>query len=177
MAKDELESINNEKIEKSNNEVVTSGSIIKSMPAWLWALVVGGSFFALLGLFVVLSSLVRGFFGDGVYSNQRFGERGYMRNEYASNRFGSYNDGRSGGMYRMDKYDTSSSSRVSGVVTAVDNETITVAGNGLTKKIKITSSTQFNGDTKPAKINDSIVAFGALDNDTLTATSVILSRQ
>ncbi|MCA9327046.1 hypothetical protein KDA14_00795 [Candidatus Saccharibacteria bacterium] len=74
--------------------------------------------------------------------------------------------------------DSSSNTGVQGVVTAVDGDTITVAGNGTTTKVSVSSNTNYVGDDKPAKINDSIVAFGAKNSDdVLVASSVRLSRQ
>lgn len=73
---------------------------------------------------------------------------------------------------------TTSNTRVSGVVTAVDGSTLTVAGNGTTSKVSVSSNTTYVGSSEPAKVNDSIVAFGAKDGSgTLVASTVRLSRQ
>lgn len=87
-----------------------------------------------------------------------------------------------GGMMRggWDSDDTStstSSTRLSGVVTAVSGDTITVAGGGTTTKVTATSSTNYTGSSEPAKVNDSIVVFGTQNSDgSLTATSIRLVR-
>lgn len=84
------------------------------------------------------------------------------------------------GMMRWGGYgsDTSTnSSRVFGVVTAVNDTTLTVAGNGTTTKIIVTDDTTYMGDDKPAKVNDTIMAVGTKDGDTITATRVMLQRQ
>lgn len=74
--------------------------------------------------------------------------------------------------------DDASNTRVVGVVTAVDGDTITVAGNGTTTKVNVSSNTTYIGDDKPAKVNDSIVAHGAKDAaGVLVASNVRLSRQ
>ena len=73
---------------------------------------------------------------------------------------------------------TTTSTRVMGVVTAVDGDTITVAGNGATTKVTVNDNTTYSGDDKPAKVNDTIMAFGARDSsDNLVASTVRLTRQ
>lgn len=87
-----------------------------------------------------------------------------------------------GGMMRggWDSDDTStstSSTRLSGVVTAVSGDTITVAGGGTTTKVTATGSTNYTGSSEPAKVNDSIVVVGTQNSDgSLTATSIRLVR-
>ena len=71
-----------------------------------------------------------------------------------------------------------SSTRVAGVITAVDGTTLTVAGDGTTTKVVVNDSTTYAGSSKPAAVNDTIVALGTKASDgTFTATSVRLSRQ
>lgn len=82
-----------------------------------------------------------------------------------------------GGGFGADGEQTSTT-RVSGVVTAVDGDTLTVSGNGTTTKVTVSSNTSYTGSNEPAKVNDSIVAFGAKDSSgTLVASQVRLSRQ
>ncbi len=84
--------------------------------------------------------------------------------------------GMMGGRYDSDA--DASDTRVAGVVTAVSGNTITVAGNGTTTKVEVSDNTTYYGDSEPAKVNDSIVAFGAKNSsDVLIASSVRLSRQ
>ncbi len=83
--------------------------------------------------------------------------------------------GARGGM--QDETGMDSTDRIAGVVTAVNGDTITVAGNGKTSKVTVTSTTTYGGAAKPAVVNDSILAFGTTSGDTFTATSVRLSRQ
>jgi endonuclease YncB( thermonuclease family) len=65
-----------------------------------------------------------------------------------------------------------------GVVTAVDGDTITVAGNGVTTKVLVSTNTTYTGSDKPAQVNDTIMAFGARDgSNNLVASTVRLSRQ
>lgn len=89
-------------------------------------------------------------------------------------------DGFRGGMMRgsLDENSTTSNTRFSGVVTAVSGDTITVAGNGATTKVLVSSNTTYTGGTEPAKVNDTITALGAKDsNDSLVASAVYLARQ
>lgn len=82
--------------------------------------------------------------------------------------------GMRGGM--MDD-DTLNTTRVSGVVTAIDNGTLTVAGNGTTKQIKTTDTTEYYGAAQPVKVNDSVHVMGTTEGDVFTATRVMISRQ
>lgn len=94
--------------------------------------------------------------------------RGSMRDE-------GFSVPRGGMMYRDNE---SSNTRVSGVVTAVDGNTITVAGNGTTTKVTTSDNTTYSGSSQPAQVNDSIVAYGAKDaGGELVASSIRLVRQ
>lgn len=87
-----------------------------------------------------------------------------------------------GGMMRggWESDDTSTSSsitRLSGVVTAVSGDIITVAGGGTTTRVTVTGTTSFTGSSEPAKVNDTIVVFGTQNSDgSLAATSIRLAR-
>lgn len=71
-----------------------------------------------------------------------------------------------------------STTRVAGVATAVNGNTITVAGDGTTTKVTVSSNTMYTGSSEPAKVNDTIIAFGAKDSsDTLIASNVRLTRE
>jgi len=58
-----------------------------------------------------------------------------------------------------------------GVVTAVNGDSIVVAGGGKTQTIKTNSSTTYVDDTKAA-VNDTVVVVGTKDGDTITATQI-----
>lgn len=58
-----------------------------------------------------------------------------------------------------------------GVVTAVNGDSITVAGGGKTQVIKTNGDTTYMDDTKPA-VNDTVVIVGTKDGDTITATEI-----
>lgn len=58
-----------------------------------------------------------------------------------------------------------------GVVTAVNSDSIVVAGGGKTQTIKTNSSTTYVDDTKAA-VNDTVVIVGTKDGDTITATQI-----
>ena len=75
---------------------------------------------------------------------------------------------RSGGMMRGGSYD--SNTMVHGVVSAVSDSEMTIVGNGVSKKVTLTSSTTY-GNNKP-KVNDSVMARGTTSGETFTATSV-----
>ncbi len=63
-----------------------------------------------------------------------------------------------------------SNTMVHGVVSAVSDSEMTIVGNGVSKKVTLTSSTTY-GDSKP-KLNDSVMARGTTSGETFTATSV-----
>ncbi|RWZ78605.1 MAG: hypothetical protein EOT05_02540 [Candidatus Microsaccharimonas sossegonensis] len=58
-----------------------------------------------------------------------------------------------------------------GVVTAVNSDSIVVAGGGKTQTIKTNSSTTYVNSTKPA-VNDTVVVVGTKNGTTITATQV-----
>lgn len=137
----------------------------------------------LVPLIVIAAILVVGWtaFAVGRHADDRFGtERGFraggMMRAGDEDDMGMRGDAGMGrGMYSTN---FTSSTRVSGVVTAVEGDTITVSGNGITTKVMVNNNTNYVGDDKPAKVNDTIMAFGARDSDnTLVASAVRLSRQ
>lgn len=113
--------------------------------------------------------LGKGTMMQGGFSTQSGGPRGGMMDDGYGPR---------GGMMDGTSPNTATSTRVMGVVTAVDGDTITVAGNGATTKVTVNDNTTYTGDDKPAKVNDTIMAFGARDaSNNLVASTVRLSRQ
>jgi hypothetical protein len=58
-----------------------------------------------------------------------------------------------------------------GVVTAVNGDSIVVAGGGKTQTIKTNTATTYANDVK-AVVNDTVVVVGTKDGDTITATQV-----
>ncbi|MFZ1249479.1 MAG: hypothetical protein WAQ24_04100 [Candidatus Saccharimonadales bacterium] len=108
----------------------------------------------------------KGRFGD----NDRFGSRMNMpRDDFG---------GRAGGMRGGMMGANDSATRVTGVVTAIHGDTLTVAGNGTTKAVKVTTNTIYVGAAKPAAVNDTIVAIGTASADTadFNADRVMLTR-
>lgn len=82
------------------------------------------------------------------------------------------------GQRMHDRDDSESTTRVSGVVTNVSGNTITVAGNGTTAKVEVSDNTTYGGSDEPVAVNDSIVAIGATNSDgVLIASSVQLHRE
>ena len=65
----------------------------------------------------------------------------------------------------------STTNHISGVVTAVNGDSLTVAGNGATNTVTTNSSTQYQGGGS-VKINDTVIAFGSTSSNTFTATEV-----
>lgn len=70
---------------------------------------------------------------------------------------------------------TTNQIEVGGVVTAVNGQSFTLAGNGTTNTVQTNSSTQFVGASK-VSVNDSVVAVGTTNNDTFMATQVVVGN-
>lgn len=64
--------------------------------------------------------------------------------------------------------------RVTGVVTAVDGSSFTLAGFGSTTNVTTNSSTQYQGGNT-VKVNDTVAAIGTTSNGILTATQVSIN--
>lgn len=138
-----------------------------------WVVLAVVAFFALLGAFAIGNAVMH----MAVNRTTRVvtdvsGSRGMMFQDERGLRTG----GMMGVRSDFDE-NTVSTTRVSGVVTAVDGSTITVAGNGTTRKVIVNDSTVYVGDDKPAAVNDTIMVVGTTSGDTLTANRVMLQRQ
>lgn len=66
--------------------------------------------------------------------------------------------------------------QISGVVTAVNGSTFTVAGNGTNNTVQTNSNTQYYNATK-VSLNDSVAVVGTTNNGTFTASQVIINNQ
>jgi len=65
-----------------------------------------------------------------------------------------------------------------GVITAIDNDTIMVSGQGKQVTVKRTDSTTISGDKTDVAVNDTVVVVGDTGNDgTVTATRIIVRNQ
>lgn len=69
---------------------------------------------------------------------------------------------------------SSNQARLSGVVTAVNGSSFTLAGGGVTNSVTTNSSTQWDG-ADSVKVNDSALVFGTTSNGTFTATQVVVN--
>jgi hypothetical protein len=63
---------------------------------------------------------------------------------------------------------------VTGVVTAVNGNIFTLAGDGTTTQVTLSSSTQYNGASS-VKINDTVVAVGTKNGDTFQANRIAVN--
>lgn len=136
-------------------------------------------FFSLLCAAFMLGKNV----GDDRGQFDRMGDRIMTRGGYGDDMRGGMQGGaRAGGAgprggMRGD-VNSATSTRVMGVVTAVDGNTATVSGNGTSTKVIMNDNTVYKGDDKPAVVNDTIMAVGARDSsNNLIASSVFLTRQ
>lgn len=66
--------------------------------------------------------------------------------------------------------------QVDGVVTTVNGNTLTVAGNGTTTSVDVGGSTTYSGATS-ALVNDTVVATGTFSGNVLDATAISVNPQ
>lgn len=155
-------------------EAEAKRTLPKLSTGW-WAVIAALTFFAVLGLCAAGSAAVHMATDRSTRIMVRTDEgRGFMTQGNGS---GLRTGGMMGGRGDFEDSTTASTTRVNGVVTAVDGSTITVAGNGTTTKVVVDGSTTYIGDDKPAAVNDTIMAMGTKSGDTFTATRVVLQRQ
>ena len=162
---------------KNDSVTKTKRSIFTQVPVWGWVVMSAAAFFALLGFVAVGYAAIHNIFNkDDIVRTRGTGDYA-LRDDQVGSGSGTrgLGNGMMGGFGMRD--DTNTTSRVSGVVTAVDGDTITVAGYGTTTKVKVTSSTTYSGSSEPAAVNDTITAFGSTSDDVLTARPIRLSRQ
>jgi hypothetical protein len=161
---------------ESNNEVKVT-EVKKPQPIVREWVSGRRSWVSMIVLAAVFLGLLCGAYALGKNSDDRAGR---------SDRFGAptmmqdrrdYRSGPRGGMMGG-ATNAADSTRVMGVVTAVDGDTVTVSGGGTTTKVVVNDSTTYTGSDKPAKVNDTIMAAGARQSDgSLLASTVRLSRQ
>ncbi len=65
-------------------------------------------------------------------------------------------------------------SQLQGVVTVVNGDKLTIAGNGTTSTVTTTSSTQYVGASSAA-VDDTVDVMGTSSNGTLTATQIVVN--
>lgn len=161
--------IKEEKVEKREIEVIEEP---KNKQLWIiWAVI--GGMLLLLGMVALAAYIVRNYFPDHKSQPEitklqidRDGWGGF-RGGYRSVEFTS-STSQSDGLNTT----TTTTTYVStmGVVTAVDNSSVTIAGAGKSQKISFNKDTNFVGE-KPA-VNDTVVVTSTKDGDKLTATNV-----
>ena len=147
-------------VDKSNAAPVAQSGM--QNPLW-WVL---GTLLA-----VVFIILLAGAFRQAFYF-------GGMDGRYDNNHMG-FNTVRSdrGGMRGGMMHDDNDNSRITGVITAIDGSTLTVAGEGTTKKVTTNDSTEYYGAAQPVKVNDTVRIMGSTTGDSFSASKVMISRQ
>ncbi len=162
---------------KTENAGATPKPITPKMSAGKWVLVAVAAFFAVLGLCASTMAAVR-------LASHQLDRDGMTVTRFSTSgpRLSGDQDFEAGGMTggRMRNFGgnyANSTSRVTGVVTAVSGDSITVAGDGTTTKVVVSADTTYTGSTKPAAVNDTIVVTGTKSGDTFTAATVRLIRQ
>ena len=161
-----------EKLTKETNVIDKSVPTVQSPRTW-W--IIGGTLAGLAGIALIVG-VVWGVTHRGAMMNARFDDDQYGPRITDNRGFDRGGMGREG-MMMGGQGSTDSSTRVFGVVTAVDGSTLTVAGNGTTKKVVINDSTQYYGAAQPVKVNDSVTITGATSGDTFTAGRIVIQRQ
>ncbi len=69
---------------------------------------------------------------------------------------------------------TANTNRITGVVTAVNGQSFSLAGGGATATIQTNGSTQYSGGSSVA-VNDTVVVTGTNNNGTWSATRVVIN--
>lgn len=137
--------------------------------------IIGGTL-AGLAVIAMICGMVWGMTHRTAFVDGRF-DGPMMQSNFEDSRSG--RGGMRGGGGMMGDRDTisSDSTRVSGVVTAINGSTLTVAGNGTTKQVTTNDSTTYYGAAQPVKVNDSIMITGTTSGDTFTAGRIVIQRQ
>ena len=128
-----------------------------------WAYGLGGAFIILIALMVVVGVAGR---HERVMQGMRPG--GFHRGLSTGTRPRRFMMGGNG------QGTVNSANQVSGVVTAVNGSSFTLAGFGSTTNVTTDSSTQYQGGNT-VKVNDTVVALGTTTGGTLTATEVSIN--
>jgi hypothetical protein len=121
------------------------------------------------GLGAVLLLLVVFMAGVGVANHHRMRNNIGLAGGYAARFAGPGHRKMMAGDFR-----TNSGDRTSGVVTAVNGSSFTLAGHGATTNVVTNSSTQYRGGNT-VKQNDSVLVFGTTSGGTLTATQIVIN--
>ena len=154
--------------EKSTTvETKTTKHHLHHSPLW-WVL---GTLVTVCVLMMIAGAM-RHFWQQRALTNSNFGPgMGRMIDRFdRDGRGGAFGGGMMGGT-------TNNSTMVSGVVTAIDGATLTVAGNGTTKAVTTNDTTEYFGAAQPVKVNDSVRITGTTSGDAFTATRVMIQRQ
>jgi hypothetical protein len=145
--------------EAENNTKPSRVSTVNVNHSWLYGVA------GLLVLLVVFMA------GAGIANHHRMMERGIV----TSGGFGKELGGRRHGLMAIGGNNLADGqNRTTGVVTAVNGSSFTLAGHGSTTNVTTNSSTQYQGGNT-VKQNDTVAVFGTTSNNTLTATQVIIN--
>lgn len=95
-----------------------------------------------------------------------------QRGELLGQRFGTGIMHRGGRMGRQGV--KNNENRLRGVVTGVNGDSFTLAGNGATNTVTTNSSTQYTNGSKVA-VNDTVLVVGTTNNGTFTASRIVIN--
>ena len=121
-------------------------------------------------IFVVVMSLAGLFGGMVAYHHER--QTTVLSPRFERMRSGIIQRNRTSDGFGM--MNSNSQNAVSGVVTNVNGSSFTVASNGSTQQVPTNSLTQYQGGNQ-VKVNDTVVVYGAITNNTFTATQIIIN--
>ena len=91
-------------------------------------------------------------------------------------RFNDRHHMRGGRMNDNQEY-SDNSTRISGVVTAIDGTKLTIAGYCTSKIAETNDKTQYYGAAQPVKVNDTVMITGTTSGDSFTASRITIRRQ
>ena len=169
MAKDVERSPASEPVVTTREKKVERVNSHRMHKPWILAIVASSVLLILL--------LVGGAIGMFMHGAGRYDER-YERGMHMNGGYG-YTSVRFGGMgYNAGNTATTNVTRLNGVVTAIDGNTLTVAGSGKTTKVEVGSATIYNGDATSAAVNDTVGVLGNKNSDgSIAASQITISRQ
>lgn len=138
---------------------------------WVLALIIASVLLVLIVLGGAVGMMLRGASRYDDYARRD----GYMNDRFDH---GGMNRGGIDMGVGMDGAIDSNVTRLTGVVTIVDGNTLTVAGNGKTTKVTVSDATIYRGASKPVAVNDTVGVLGNKTSDgSVAASQIAISRQ
>lgn len=146
-------------------EPVAARAVKKQTP-WLWIVIAAGGTVLIVAVMAIGWMRIESLQRSAMHAERYDMQQGATR--FGGGRQGFY--GNSSGSPRRQSRPT-----LSGVVTALNGDSITVSGGGKQVTVKKTDSTTINGDATSVAVNDTVSVYGTTASDgTVTATRIVI---